>query len=80
MAKQHTVIVTLNDTAAKHMTETTRALEAAGLTITSSLGFLGQVTGQCSEQAAASLRSVPGVVAVERSGSVSVGPPGSETQ
>ena len=80
MPATQTVIVTLSDEAAQHMDEVSRALERAGLEISETLEFLGQVTGRCNEKSRRALSSVPGVLSVEDSGAVSIPSPGSEIQ
>lgn len=56
------------------------ALRRAGVTVDEVLEDIGTITATCAESAMAGISSIPGVLGVERQGSVQLPKPGSPVQ
>ena len=78
--KKHKVVVTVEDSGADAIEKVSERCRAAGLRITESLEFLGQIIGEIDADKEASLRRVPGVSSVEPSQEYQLPPPDSDVQ
>jgi hypothetical protein len=74
------VIVTLDEGHLSQIKEVAARLSAMGLRDINTLGSIGAITGRVSSDLLDKLQGVPGVSAIEPSGSVHIAPPESDIQ
>ena len=74
------VIITLDEGRLSQIEEVAEQLSAMGLGEVETLGSIGAITGRVSPALLVKLRSIPGVAAIEPSGSVQIAPPESDIQ
>ncbi len=74
------VTVTVAASPAGAIEDVADALRDAGLDVGRVLGSIGVITGTADEAALDAIGDVPGVVAVERSGTVQLPPPDADVQ
>ncbi|MCI0654730.1 MAG: hypothetical protein L0Y38_05640 [Methylococcaceae bacterium] len=74
------VVVTLDDAYLDQMPTIVMKLEAHGFKVLQSMTGIGVIAGTVQPDACSRLQNIPGVKAVEASGSVQLAPPDSEIQ
>ena len=74
------VIVTLNEDHLSRIKEVAEQLSAMGLRDINTLESIGVITGRVSSDLLDKLQGIPGVCAIESSGSVRIAPPESDIQ
>jgi hypothetical protein len=74
------VIVTLDEDHLSQITEVAEQLNAMGLRNINTLGSIGAISGRISSGLLDKLQGIPGVSAIEPSGSVHIAPPESDIQ